>query len=145
MSIRTERVAALLKADLGEILQLDYQHDAILTVTNVRISPDLMQAHVYLSILSTHGDVEQNFELIREKTVEIRKKLAGRIRHQVRRIPELHFHLDDTADYVEKIDSLFRKIESDRKAAPSGDDDSRRDGDDSSDSDPKPGSSARKA
>ena len=122
MSIRTERVAALLKADIGEILQFEYQHDAMLTVTNVRVSPDLMQAHIYLSIMTTHGDMNENFEFIREKTPEIRKKLASRVRHQLRRIPEIHFHLDDTAEYVEKIDSLFRKIESDRKSSGSDDD-----------------------
>ncbi len=110
MTIRTERVAALLKSDLGEILQQNYQYDAMLTITNVRVSPDLMQAHVYLSILSTAGDQSEVFDFIQEKTPEIRKKLAARIRHQVRRIPEIHFHLDDTAEYVEKIDSLFRKI-----------------------------------
>jgi len=110
MSIRTERVAALLKSDLGEILQQDYQYDAMLTITNVRVSPDLMQAHVYLSIFSSAGDHSETFDFIVEKTPEIRKKLASRIRHQVRRIPEIHLHLDDTAEYVEKIDSLFRKI-----------------------------------
>lgn len=109
MSIRTERVAALLKEDLGEILQQDYEHEAMLTITHVRVSPDLMQAHIYLSIYTSHdaGDV---FDFINEKTPEIRKKLASRIRHQVRRIPEIHFHLDDTAEYVEKMDALFRKI-----------------------------------
>ncbi len=111
MSIRTERVAALLKSDLGEILQQDYQHDAMLTITSVRVSPDLMQAHVYLSIFTTRDVKSETFDFIHEKTPEIRKKLAGRIRHQVRRIPEIHFHQDDTAEYVEKIDSLFRKIQ----------------------------------
>ncbi len=120
MSIRTERVAALLKSDLGEILQQDYQHDAMLTVTNVRVSPDLMQAHVYLSIFSTSGDHSEVFDFITEKTPEIRKKLASRIRHQLRRIPEIHFHLDDTADYVEKIDSLFRKINRKKSGGTSG-------------------------
>lgn len=115
MSIRTERVAALLKSDIGEILQIDYQHDAMLTVTTVRVSPDLMQAHVYLSILSNHGNASDIFEFVNEKTPEIRKKLASRIRHQVRRIPEIHFHLDDTAEYVEKIDELFRKIHDEKK------------------------------
>ncbi len=110
MSIRTERVAALLKSDLGEILQMDYQHGAMLTITSVRVSPDLMQAHVNLSVFSTSGDHSDVFQFIQDKTPEIRKKLAARIRHQVRRIPEIHFHLDDTAEYVEKIDSLFRKI-----------------------------------
>ncbi len=117
MSIRTERVAALLKADLGEILQQEYQHKSMLTVTSVRVSPDLLQAHVNLSILSNHDDADEIFEFIGEKTPEIRKKLAGRIRHQVRRIPELHFHLDDTAEYVEKIDSLFKKIQSERASS----------------------------
>jgi ribosome-binding factor A len=120
MSIRTERVAALLKSDLGEILQLDYQHGAMLTITSVRVSPDLMQAHVYLSVFSTGGDHSEVFQFIQEKTPEIRKKLASRIRHQVRRIPEIHFHLDDTAEYVEKIDSLFRKIHEGKSENPSG-------------------------
>ena len=140
MSIRTERVAALLKADIGEILQLDYQHDAMLTVTHVRVSPDLMQAHIYLSILATQGDTAENFDFITEKTPEIRKKLASRIRHQVRRIPELYFHLDDTADYVEKIDSLFRKIHSrdadnEKEDPESGTDDRPTDGGPSEDND----------
>lgn len=120
MSIRTERVAALLKSDLGEILQMDYQHDAMLTITNVRVSPDLMQAHIYLSVFSTSGVHSEVFEFIQEKTPEIRKKLASRIRHQVRRIPEIHFHLDDTAEYVEKIDSLFRKIHEGKSEGSSG-------------------------
>ena len=123
MSIRTERVAALLKSDIGEILQLDYQHDAMLTITSVRVSPDLMQAHIYLSIFSTRNDKSETFDFIRDKTPEIRKKLAGRIRHQVRRIPEIHFHQDDTAEYVEKIDSLFKKIQK-GKTGPDHDDSS---------------------
>lgn len=116
MSIRTERVSAQLKADLGQILQQDYQHQAMLTVTAVRISPDLMSARVYLSILPGQGEQEEIFRYIQEKTPEIRKKLAARVRHQLRRVPEIHFHLDDTANYVEKMDSLFRKIESQRKS-----------------------------
>lgn len=114
MSIRTERVAALLKSDIGEILQKDYQHGAIVTVTNVRMSPDLMHANVYLSILSKTDSHYEHFEFITEKTPEIRKKLAGKIRHQVRKIPELHIHLDDTSEYVEKIEYLFQKIQSER-------------------------------
>lgn len=119
MSIRTERVAALIKSDIGEILQKDYQHGAIVTVTNVRISPDLMHANVYLSVLSTTGSNYELFELITEKTPEIRKKLAGKIRHQVRKIPELHIHLDDTSEYVEKIEHLFQKIQSEREQSQS--------------------------
>ena len=117
MSIRTERVAALLKSDIGEILQQEYQHGTMLTITTLRVSPDLMQAHVYLSIFSTQGETGEIFDFIQEKTPEIRKKLAARIRHQVRRIPEIHFHLDDTAEYVGKIDSLFRKIDSGKSAS----------------------------
>lgn len=119
MNIRTERVAALLKSDLGEILLLDYQHGAMVTITGVRVSPDLMQAHINLSIFSTGGDQSDVFQFIKEKSPEIRKKLALRIRHQVRRIPEIHFHLDDTAEYVEKIDSLFRKVHEGKRETPS--------------------------
>ncbi|MDI6400911.1 30S ribosome-binding factor RbfA [Balneolaceae bacterium ANBcel3] len=135
MSIRTERVSALLKQDLGDILQKEYQHGGMITVTQVRISPDLMQAHVYLSILAPKGDESEHFNFILERTAEIRKKLAGRVRHQLRRVPELHFHRDDTADYVEKIDSLFRKIDGDRsQSQDEPHSDQKNDGPDSSNS-----------
>ncbi|KPQ00352.1 MAG: ribosome-binding factor RbfA [Bacteroidetes bacterium HLUCCA01] len=114
MSIRTERIAAQLKRDLGPLLQ-KYQRGSMITVTTVRVSDDLMVAKIYLSIYSPSGDSEAAFSYILDNAVEIRTELAALIRHQVRRIPELHFYLDDTAEYVNRIEHLFKKIQNDRQ------------------------------
>jgi ribosome-binding factor A len=114
MSIRTERIAAQLKRDLGPMLQ-KYQRGSMITVTTVRVSDDLMVAKIYLSIYAPEGNNEAVFEYILESATEIRTELASLIRHQVRRIPELHFHLDDTAEYVNRIENLFKKIKTDRE------------------------------
>lgn len=113
MSIRTERIAAQLKRDLGPILQ-KYQRGSMITVTTVRVSDDLMVAKIYLSIYTPGGDSTPAYEYVLENATEIRTELAALIRHQVRRIPELHFNLDDTAEYVNRIEDLFKKIQTDR-------------------------------
>lgn len=114
MSIRTERIGSQLKRDLGPILQ-KYQQGSIITITSVKVSDDLMVVKVYLSIYAPGGDSNAVFDYILEKIVEIRTELAALIRHQMRRIPELHFYLDDTAEYVNKIESLFQKINQGRE------------------------------
>lgn len=115
MSIRTERIASLLKRDLAPIMQ-KFQRGSIITITSVRVSDDLMVAKVYLSIFAPQGNANEIFDFIDEKNAEIRHELAALIRNQVRRIPELHFYLDDTAEYVNKIESLFKKIRDDRES-----------------------------
>jgi ribosome-binding factor A len=114
MSIRTERLAAQLKRDLGPILQ-EYQMGSMITITTVRVSDDLMVAKIYLSIFAPSGNSAKVFDYIMEHIVPIRASLATLIRHQVRRIPELHFYMDDTAEYVNKIEGLFKQIQQDRE------------------------------
>lgn len=109
MSIRTERLESLIQRDLGPIFQ-EYQNDTIITITNVRITPDLSIAKVYLSILAPGRDVKPVYEYLNEHNTAIRTKLAHLIRHQVRKIPELHFYLDDTSEYVNRLEQLFDKI-----------------------------------
>lgn len=109
MSIRTERLAAEIQRDLGPILQ-GYQNNTIITVTKVRVTSDLSIAKVYISILAPNGDPKNVFEFIKEHDDEIRFELADKIRHQVRKIPELHLYLDDTAEYVDHLEHLFDKI-----------------------------------
>jgi ribosome-binding factor A len=113
MSIRTERIASQVKRDLGPILQR-FQQGSIITITSVKVSDDLMIVKIYLSVYAPGGDPEQIFEHVLDKTPQIRAELASLMRHQLRRIPELHFFLDDTADYVNKIESLFKKIQEQR-------------------------------
>ena len=116
MSIRTKKLASVIKKDVGEILQKDYQvSNTFITVTQVRVTDDLSIAKIYLSVFSPGRDVKPIFEAIDGSQDEIRYKLASKIRNQVRRIPELLFYHDDTAEYVNKIEGLFSQVREDRE------------------------------
>lgn len=114
MSIRTERLGSLLKEDLGNLLR-EYQKDNMITITSVNVTPDLSIAKVYLSVFAPGGDKQQVYEHVVEHGNEIRFKLADLIRNQVRKIPELHFYMDDTSEYVNKMEELFQKVREERK------------------------------
>ena len=108
MSIRTEKLASVIQKDLGEIIQRNFQPSGtFITITQVRVTDDLSIAKVYLSVLAPGRDEEPIYRMIDERQDEIRFKLASKIRHQVRRIPQLLFFQDDTAEYVNKIQNLF--------------------------------------
>lgn len=110
MSIRTERLGSVIQKDVGKILQQDYQPSGtFITVTQVRMTQDLSIAKIYLSIFSPDRDVKAIYEAIDDAQDEIRYQLASKIRNQVRRIPELLFYEDDTAEYVNKMEQLFKK------------------------------------
>lgn len=112
MSIRTEKLASVIKRDLGEIIQRNFQPSGtFITITQVRITDDLSIAKVFLSVLAPGRDEEPIYKMIDERQDEIRFKLASKIRHQVRRIPELLFFHDDTAEYVNKIQNIFSETE----------------------------------
>ena len=111
MSIRTERLGSVIQKDLGTILQRNYQPPGtFITVTQVRITDDLSIAKVYLSIFSPNREVESVYNYIDEQQDQIRYELASKIKNQVRRIPELLFYEDDTAQYINKIENLFDKV-----------------------------------
>lgn len=117
MSIRTERLAAVLQRDLGKILQQSYQPPgSFITVTNVEVTDDLLIAKIFISIYAPGKDEDVIFEYLEQQNAEIRKELASKIRHQVRRIPELLFNKDESAAYAEKMDRLFDKIRAEREA-----------------------------
>lgn len=119
MSFRVERLGELLKRDLGEIIQREFQPDGtFVTVTQVRVTPDLSIAKVYLSVFAPGRDNQVVYEFIDERVSQIRHKLAGRIKNQVRKIPELHFYADETAEYVNKMEGLFKKVDEQPKASP---------------------------
>lgn len=108
-SKRQQKVARQLQKDLSEIFQREVPHlfnQAFITVTNVRVSPDLSVARVYLSFLATKNK-EMLLETIRENSRTLRQHLGERVRHQLRIVPDLTYFLDDTAEYAEKMDKLF--------------------------------------
>jgi ribosome-binding factor A len=106
---RLNKVNRQIQKDLGEIFQRQSQsllQGKMITVTTVRVSPDLGIAKVYLSIFpSTNKD--EVFALVKQNTKAIRHELAQRIKNQMRIVPELQFFIDDSLDYIENIDRLL--------------------------------------
>lgn len=101
----------MLQKELGEIYQRvgrDMFSGSLITVTEVRISPDLGQARVYLSIFPK--PLQEDFDRVTGGTSGlIRRELGNRIRHQLRSVPTLQFILDDNIDYIENIDRLLKQ------------------------------------
>lgn len=124
MGFRPERLAAVIKRDLGEIIQQSYQPSGtFVTVTNVIMTDDLSIAKVYLSVFSPGRDDKPVYEFIDDHINEIRYELASKIKNQVRKIPELHFYEDDTAEYVNKMEQLLKKVDIPEKDPDSPDED----------------------
>lgn len=119
MSIRTERVARVIQRDLADILgnELQSPSHTLVTVTGVRMSPDLSIAYVHLSVLGgTAEERQSSFRRIDDATVQIRSMLAARIRHQVRAVPELRFFLDESQAHAERIELLLGQIRDERSS-----------------------------
>lgn len=111
-SKRQQKVGRQIQKDLGEIFQKDAQHltnESFVTITAVRVTPDLSIARAYLSFLPDKNK-SVLLETIQENTRFIRQKLAERVRHQLRIVPHLQFYMDDTAEYAAKMDLLFSDI-----------------------------------
>ena len=109
-SIRQNKVGRLIQRDLSEMFQReckDYAGGALLSVTTVRVSPDLSYARIYLSIFPSNL-IEKVLTTLEEKNKHIRFLLGKKIGKQTRIIPELKFFVDDSLDYIEKIDELLK-------------------------------------
>lgn len=108
---RQQKVARLLQKELAEIFQREDSlkfKGVFITVTLVRVTVDLGIARVYLSVFPS-GNQDAVLKAVRLLTVEVRHKLAARVRHNMRAVPELEFFIDDSLDYAERIDELLNK------------------------------------
>lgn len=112
-STRQNKVSRLIQKDISEIFILNgrgYYGNSMVTVTAVRVTPDLGIARVYLSIFpSGKKDKKEILKNISVHTKEIRWTLGSRVKHQLRIIPDLEFHIDDSLDYIENIENLLKK------------------------------------
>lgn len=116
-SNRQKKFAGLLQEELAAIFQREgaaYLPNTLVTITKVRVSPDLAVAKVYLSFLNTNN-TSLSVATVNAHAGEIRYKLGARIRHQARVVPTLSFFVDDTNEYVERMDQIFDKIAKERK------------------------------
>ena len=107
---RLSKIERLLQKELGDIFQKQTQamRGVLISVSVVRVSPDLSVARAYLSIFPSERSKEL-MEAIKVNTKAIRYDLGQRVRTQLRKIPELTFFVDDSLDYIENIDHLLQK------------------------------------
>jgi ribosome-binding factor A len=124
-SKRQQKFAGLLQEELAAVFQKEgaaYLPNTLVTITKVRVSPDLGVAKVYLSFLNTNNTT-LSVNTVNSHAGEIRYKLGSRIRHQARVVPSLTFFVDDTNQYTEHMDKIFDKIAKERKETESQEDD----------------------
>ena len=107
---RQNKISRLLQKELSQIFQEQTRsmHGVMVSVTRVKISPDLSICTAYLSIFpSARG--EELLQNITRNEKQIRYELGTRVRYQMRIIPELRFFIDDSLDYIDRIDELLKK------------------------------------
>ena len=117
---RQKQVAAVLEKDLNEIFQrlgLSMTDGGMVSIASVKITPDLFDARIYLSFFQIKDPVS-TLQNIQERAWEIKKELTARVRHQLRSMPQLTFYIDDTLDYVDKMEQLFKEIKEQDKKVP---------------------------
>ena len=107
---RQNKIARLLQKELSLIFQEQTRslHGVMVSVTRVRISPDLSVCTAYLSVFPSEKS-EEIVQNITKNEKQIRYELGTRVRYQLRIIPELRFFIDDSLDYIERIDELLKK------------------------------------
>lgn len=111
-SKRQQKFAGVIQEDLAAIFQregMSFLPNTLVTITKVRVTPDLALARVFLSFFN-NANTQLSLQTIKSHANEIRYKLGARIKDQVRIIPQLEFFVDDTNEYVDRMDKLFDKI-----------------------------------
>ena len=114
---RQKQVGGLIQEEINAIFQrlsLSFVAGGMVSVSSVKVTPDLLEARIYLSIYNA-ADKAGVLKKIEDRGWEIKKELASQVKHQLRRIPELKFFLDDTLDQVFKMEELFDKIKREEK------------------------------
>jgi ribosome-binding factor A len=109
---RQKQVGGLIQEEINSIFQrlgMNIIDGGMVSVSSVKVTPDLLEARIYLSIFNA-PDAAAALKKIEERAWEVKKELAARVRQQLRRIPELKFYLDDTLDHVFRMEELFKQI-----------------------------------
>lgn len=120
---RQRQVASALQEEMNDIfrrLNLSMIDGGMVSISSIKVTPDLLEARIYLSLFQVK-DSAAVMKTIESRAWEIKRELASRVKHQLRRIPVLHFYLDDTLDYVFKMEEVFRKLKEEKPSTPSTD------------------------
>lgn len=113
-------MAGVIQEEMNDIfrrLGLNMIDGGMVSISSVKVTPDLLEARIYLSLFKIENE-KAAMKIIENKAWEIKKELAERVKHQLRRMPVLHFYLDDTLDHVFKMEEIFKQINDERKQGP---------------------------
>ncbi len=109
---RQKQVAGVLQSEFNDIFQrmgLTMLDGGMVSISSVKITPDLLEARVYLSFFQVKNK-ELALKKIEDRSWEIKKEIAARVKHQLRRIPEIRYFEDNALENVFKMEALFKKI-----------------------------------
>lgn len=110
---RQKQVGKLIQVEMSDIFQREginvIPGGGMVSISKVSTTPDLMEARIYLSLFQVK-DQQALLKEIQSRTSEWRGALGNRVRNQLRRVPELQFFIDDTLDYVFKMEEIFGKL-----------------------------------
>lgn len=113
-------MAGVIQEEMNDIfrrLGLNMIDGGMVSISSVKVTPDLLEARIYLSFFKIENE-KAAMKIIDNKTWEVKKELAERVKHQLRRIPVLHFFMDDTLDHVFKMEEIFKQINEERQQNP---------------------------
>jgi ribosome-binding factor A len=119
---RQKQVAGVLHEELTSIftkMGLSMIDGCLVSIASVKVTPDLLEARVYLSLFQAKNN-EAILNRIEEAAHEIKRELTGRVKHQLRRMPEIKYFIDDTLEQVFKLEKLFDQIHQQDKNQPEG-------------------------
>ncbi|HLO38945.1 MAG TPA: ribosome-binding factor A [Lacibacter sp.] len=114
---RQKQIAGVIHEEMSVIFQklgLSMVDGGLVSISSVKVTPDLLEARIYLSVFQAKDNAVV-LKKVEEKAHEIKRELAAKVKHQLRRIPEIKYFLDDTLDQVFKMEELFKKIEEEKK------------------------------
>lgn len=114
---RQKQVGGLIQEELNNIFQrfaLNMIDGGMVSISSVKITPDLLEARVYLSFFQV-ANPNEALKKIQERAGEIKRELGNRVRQQLRRIPEIKYFRDDTLDHVFRMEEIFKKISEEKK------------------------------
>ncbi len=109
---RQKQVAAILLEEMNDIfrrLGLNMMDGGMVSISSIKVTPDLLEARIYLSLFKVENP-NLVMQKIEERAWEIKKHLADKVKHQLRRIPVIQYFQDDTLDHVFKMEELFKQI-----------------------------------
>jgi ribosome-binding factor A len=114
---RQKQIGGLIQEELNKIFQrfgLNMIDGGMVSISSVKVTPDLLEARVYLSFFQV-ANANEALKKIQEKAGEIKRELGNRVRQQLRRIPEVKYFRDDTLDHVFRMEEIFKKISEEKK------------------------------